>query len=79
MPASKEQKKLMEEFTNYTGLGFMYEGEVDKNDPRGFIAIWETNIESLGDIATNAKRMINAYRMEYNTSQPPIRPTARHG
>jgi len=79
MAASKEQKRLIKEFTHYTGMGFMDEDEVDKDDPRGFMDIWETNIESLRDIATDAERMINNYRNDYWATQPPLGRTYRHG
>jgi hypothetical protein len=63
--ASKEQKRLMQEWYDHTGWEFMRMEEVRATDPAGFMELWEHNANWLDDRAGEARDLITEYRNKH--------------
>jgi len=59
------QRQLMEAWRDHTGFEFMGRTDVRAALPADFIARWEGNVQWLRDVATEAERMIDDYRHDY--------------
>lgn len=62
---SKEQIKMMDEWEGITGFEFMYIDKVKSSDKRGFIKLFQCNINWLSDVVSEADGIINDYRNKH--------------
>jgi len=59
--ASEEQKKIMDWFTGHTGFDFRDRKLVKHDDHKGFLKIYDENIEFANDVVNEASCFINKY------------------
>ena len=60
--ASKEQKRLMQEWYDHTGWEFIGKDRVKANDPKGFLSDWRFNVKWVEDNLLEADAIIKTYR-----------------
>ena len=61
MTASREQQRLMKDYYDHTGFGFLRRAEVRADDPEGFVYLWRYNCDWLQNMANDASRIIDKY------------------
>ncbi len=62
---SKEQKEMMDEWQGMTGFEFMHIDEVTAKNKKGFVELFQRNLDWLTDVVTEADGIINEYRNKY--------------